>query len=421
MILSYKDYVNRVVLEEKILKILQINSVCGVGSTGRIATDIHNILIEQGHESYIAYGRYLPNNCNTFIKIGTKYDNLTHLALTRIFDQHGFGSKRVTPKFIKEVEKLDPDVIHLHNIHGYYINIKMLFEYLKKVNKPIVWTLHDCWAFTGHCAYFDYIGCEKWKIGCFDCPQKIYYPSSLVMDKSKENYLMKKEIFTGIKNLTIITPSKWLASLAKESFLREYAVKVINNGIDLEVFKPTESKFRERYNLNNNFIILGVASVWSKRKGYQYFVELSNRLNTKEKIVLVGLTVRQKKRLPKNIIGITRTNNVKDLVHIYSEADVFVNPTLEDNFPTTNLEALACGVPVITFNAGGSIECLSKDTGLIIDRGNLSQLRDGIDNIKQLGKKYFKGECIKRAKYFFNKKDKYLEYLNLYMDLHEGK
>jgi len=310
------------------MKVLQINSVCGMGSTGRIATDIHNSLIDLGHESYIAYGRDLPKNCDDAIRIGTKFDNYINVAKTRLLDEHGFGSKKATKEFINKVKDINPDIIHLHNLHGYYTNIEVLFNYLKEANKPVVWTLHDCWSFTGHCTYFDYVGCDKWKTGCNSCPEKKAYPSSFIFDNSKNNYINKKEIFTRVKNLTIVTPSQWLANLVQESFLNEYPVKVINNGIDLNTFRPNAGDFRKIFNLNGKFIILGVASVWDRRKGLKYFVELADKLSEDEVIVLVGLTEKQIKKIPKNIIGITRTNNVEELVDIYSSADVFVNPTL---------------------------------------------------------------------------------------------
>ncbi|GBF12468.1 glycosyltransferase [Tepidibacillus sp. HK-1] len=403
------------------MKVLQINSVCGIGSTGRIVTDIHNILIEQGHESYIAYGRDLSKNCDTSIKIGSKIDNYSHVALTRIFDKHGFGSKKATQKFIEKVKELDPDIIHLHNIHGYYINIEVLFDYLKKADRPVVWTLHDCWSFTGHCAYFDYVGCDKWKTGCYDCPEKNSYPASVIIDNSKDNYIKKKELFTGIKNLTIVTPSKWLAGLVKQSYLREYPVEVINNGIDLDVFKPTQSDFRERFNLEDKFIILGVASTWDRRKGFGYFIELSKKIKNDEVIVLVGLSEKQRKYLPKNIIGITRTSNVKELAEIYTAADVFLNPTLEDNFPTTNLEALACGTPVITFDTGGSVECVDSKTGIVVKKDNLNMLRNEILNIKNGKKTFYNDVAINRAKSVYDKNKQYGEYLNLYKHSKDNK
>lgn len=399
------------------LRVLQINSVYGVGSTGRIAADIHSILVEQGHESYIAYGRDSLKPIESTIKIGSKLDNYVHLAVTRLFDQHGFGSKQATKEFLEKIEQLNPDIIHLHNIHGYYVNIEELFNYLKKANKPVVWTLHDCWPFTGHCAYFDYARCYRWKVGCYSCPQRKEYPSSLVVDNSKRNFVEKKELFTGMKNMTIVTPSKWLAGLVKESFLKEHPVKVINNGIDLENFKPTDSNFRMKYNLENKFVILGAASVWEKRKGYDYFINLSKQIDNNEIIVMIGLSERQKKGLPHNIIGLTRTNSIRALAEIYSAADVFVNPTLEDNFPTTNLESLACGTPVVTFNTGGSGEALDNNCGFVVEKGNLREIFDCLGIIKDKGKLHYKRPCIERAKKLYDKTDKFKEYIDLYREI----
>lgn len=399
------------------MKVLQINSVCGIGSTGRIATDINRILIEEGHEGYIAYGRKEPLNCSNPIRIGNKLDNYIHVIKTRILDMHGFGSIKATKRFINEIERINPDIIHLHNIHGYYINIELLFKYLKFANKPVVWTLHDCWAFTGHCSYFEYIDCNKWKTMCFDCPQKRNYPASLVKDNSKNNFIKKKELFTSIKNLTIITPSNWLAELVKESFLKIYPVKVINNGIDLEIFKPTKSNFREKYNLKDKFIILGVANIWDKRKGYDYFIELSNQLREDEIIIMVGVTEKQKSKLPNNIIGITRTNNIKELAEIYSASDVFVNPTLEDNFPTTNLEALACGTPVITFNTGGSPESIDEYCGFVVPQKDINAMLEKIMLVKEKGKNYYLSKCVRRAAELYNKDDKFREYIKIYDEI----
>lgn len=396
------------------MKVLQINSVCGIGSTGRIATDIHNILIEQGHDSYIAYGRDLPINCENTIKIGTKFDNYTHVIKTRILDRHGLGSRRATLEFVNKIKELDPDIIHLHNIHGYYVNIKILFNYLKESNKPVVWTLHDCWSFTGHCSHFDYIDCNKWQTNCFDCPQKKNYPSSILIDNSENNYRIKKELFTGLNNLTIVTPSKWLATLVMKSFLKEYPIKVINNGIDLEVFKPTKSTFRENYNIKNKFIILGVATAWGISKGIDYFIKLSKLINEDEIIVMVGLTERQIKELPKNIIGIARTNNVKELAEIYSDADVFINPTLSDTFPTTNLESLACGTPVITFDTGGSPESIDNSSGFVVEKGNLEKLLEKINMIRKKGRLNYSDGCLKQAALFYNKNSRFNEYIKIY-------
>jgi glycosyltransferase involved in cell wall biosynthesis len=396
------------------MKVLQINSVCGIGSTGRITTDIHNILIDQGHESYIAYGRDLPKNCDNAIRIGTKLDNYAHVAKTRVFDMHGFGSKQATIKFIDKVKELDPNIIHLHNIHGYYIDIEILFDYLKEANKPVVWTLHDCWSFTGHCAYFDYVGCDKWKEGCYNCREKKEYPRSIILDNSKRNYTRKKEVFTGVHKLTIVTPSQWLADLVKQSYLKEYPVKVINNGIDLNTFRPIKSCFRKKHNLTDKFIILGVASVWERRKGLKYFIELADKVTNDEVIVIVGLNEKQFEEIPGSVFGITKTNNVEELVDIYSSADVFVNPTLEDNFPTTNLEALACGTPVITFQTGGSPESVTEETGIVIYNKSTQEILRGIQKIEENRTNFRIENCRNRVIEKYNKNLKFNEYLELY-------
>ncbi|MCQ6274674.1 glycosyltransferase [Bacillus sp. V3B] len=399
------------------MRVLQINSVCGVGSTGRIATDIDKILKSEGHEGYIAYGRGTARECDTVIKIGSNMDNYIHVAKSRLLDRHGFGSGKATMDFINKIDELNPDIIHLHNIHGYYINIELLFAYLRKVNKPVIWTLHDCWAFTGHCSHFDYVGCEKWKTGCYNCPQKSQYPASALLDNSKKNFLNKKELFTGLKNMTIVTPSKWLANLVKESFLEEYPVKVINNGIDLDVFKPTNSNFREEFGLQNKFIILGVATNWGMRKGYKYFLDLSSRIPDDEVIVLVGLTEKQVNNLPSNIIGITRTDSTKELAEIYSLVDVFVNPTVEEVMGLVNVEALACGTPVITFNTGGSIETVDEDCGFIVGKGNLDELIERIKLVKDKGKLNYSNRCLERTRRLYSKHDRFGDYINLYNEV----
>ena len=396
------------------MNILQINSVCGIGSTGRIATDLHSILLSQGHQSTVAFGRDTAKNCQQTIRIGSTLDNYLHVARTRLLDSHGFGSFSATKKLIASIEALNPDVIHLHNLHGYYLHIGLLFAYLKQANKPVIWTLHDCWAFTGHCAYFDFIGCDRWKSGCHDCPLKSEYPKSLFIDRSQLNYKQKKELFTGVQKLTIVTPSKWLAALVKESFLKEYPVAIINNGIDLGVFKPTTSDFRRRYKLEDQFIMVGVASVWGERKGYRYFIDIAKQLRPDEKIVLVGVSEQQIQQLPTGIVGIAKTNSTTELAEIYSAADLFINPTLEDNFPTTNLEALACGTPVVTFNTGGSPECLDGGCGLVVERGDLPGLIAAIEAVRNIGKESYMARCQRRAKEWFDKDARFAEYVELY-------
>lgn len=302
------------------------------------------------------------------VRIGSDLSVKADALTARILDNAGFNSKAATKKFLEWVRKYDPDVIHLHNIHGYYVNLPLLFDYLSKANKKVIWTLHDCWTFTGHCAYFTYAKCEKWRKGCHECPQKKDYPSSILCDRSEQNWKRKRKMFTSVKNMTIVTPSKWLSGLVKQSFLRKYSVVVINNGIDTTVFKPTPSDFRKKHELEGKKIILGVASVWDRRKGLKDFVKLSEIINENYAIVLVGLSEEQIKQMPKNIVCISRTNSQKELAEIYTAADVLFNPTYEDNYPTVNLEAQACGTPVVTYNTGGSPESVPEENVIGISR-----------------------------------------------------
>lgn len=342
------------------MKILMINVVCGIRSTGRICTDIAQVLESEGHKVRIAYGRgNVPNQYKKYaIRIGSEIDTDFHAIKSRLLDKSGFESKKSTMKFIKWVEEYDPDIIHLHNLHGYYINIEILFDYLKKSGKRIIWTLHDCWPFTGHCVYCKMDRCQKWKTGCDNCKALNEYPKAFY-DNSKENWLKKKNIFNGLENMTLITPSKWLSNKVKESFLNIYDVQVINNGIDTNIFKHTLSTVKVKYNIDNKKVLLGVAAVWDDRKGLQDFLQLSTKITDDYIIVLIGLTKKQISKLPDNILGIKQTNNIKELVEWYSAAEFFLNPTYEDNYPTTNLESIACGTPVITYNTGGSPESAS--------------------------------------------------------------
>ena len=357
------------------MKILMINVTCGTGSTGRICTDLAEVLERNGHNVKIAYGRdNVPKKSEKYaIKIGNNLDIYTHVLRSRLFDDMGFGSKHATETFLKWVDKFDPDVVHLHNIHGYYINIELLFEYLIKKQKKVIWTLHDCWSFTGHCAYFDYVGCNKWINGCRHCSQRNEYPARLFLDKSKEHYFKKKELFTSLKDVTLVTPSDWLADLVRKSYLKKYKVITIHNGINTDVFKYRLSDFKQQYGLEKKKIVLGVTSVWDTRKGLNIFYELSDLLSDDYKIVLVGLNKKQIKHIPDNIIGIEKTENIIKLAEIYSAAFVFVNPTFEDNYPTTNLEAIACGTPVITFDTGGSRESASN-YGIVLHKKNAYEI-----------------------------------------------
>ena len=394
-------------------KIVQINSTLNWGSTGRIAEEIGQILIDEGSESYIAYGRYVNQSLSENIKIGNKWDVYHHVLQTRLFDRHGLASRKATRQLIKRIKEINPDIIHLHNIHGYYLNYPILFEYLASSRIPVVWTLHDCWSFTGHCAHYMGINCTKWKTQCRNCPQKDSYPSSLLFDNSKNNFLFKQKYFQSVDNLTLVPVSSWLVNELQKSFLHKVPSCIIHNGIDINIFCPLPS-IKSKLNLYNSFLILGVSSVWTERKGLSDFVELRKLLPKNYSIVLIGLTSKQIKVLPEGIIGIERTNNVEELAAYYSSADVFFNPTWEDTFPTTNLEALACGTPVITYRTGGSPEAIDEHTGFVVEPGNLEEAVRVMEQIKSVGKNKYTQACRERAVKNFNKKDRYADYLQLY-------
>lgn len=397
------------------MRVLQITAFNGWGCTGRIALGIHKSLIDQGHESVIAWGRTntAPNEVPT-IKIGNGFDQKLHGLYTRITDKCGFGSKDATKKFINEIKNYHPDLIQLHILHGYYVNLEMLFNYIKDHKIPVVWTFHDCWAFTGHCPYFDLVGCNKWITGCYACPQKNHHPTSWLFDNSKWNWNKKKELFCGVDNLTIVTPSKWLEGLVKKSFLRLCKTRVINNGINLSSFKPTSGKMLSKYQLEDKKIILGVSSTWAASKGLNDFYELANKLPDEYRIVLVGLDDGQIKRLPKGIVGIRRTDNVQELAELYTAAALFLNPTYEDNFPTTNLEALACGTPVVTYQTGGSPEAAGNSYGKVISKGDKKALFEYI--ISEEWKMITSDACIQHAKAFDEQK-RFIEYVDLYQEI----
>ena len=397
------------------MKLLQINTTLNITSTGRITEDIGTSAMEHGFESYAASRRIGPNGSRSkTIKIGNNLDRYLHGIKTRVLDRHGFGSAAATRELVKKIKQINPDFIGLHNLHGYYLNVEVLFNYLKEVQKPVVWTFHDCWPFTGHCSYFDRVDCKKWKTECHNCPLKTYYPASYGLDNSRNNFHQKKELFTGLKNLTIVTPSHWLKDLVQKSFLKEYPVRVIHNGIDLETFSPRTEHLPAPVKNVDKKIVLGVASVWDDRKGLQEFLKLAQVLNDEYQVVLAGLSNNQISSLPKEILGIARTENVQQLASLYSAAEAFVNPTFSDNFPTTNIEALACGTPVITYNTGGSPEAVDEITGFVVEKGNIEGIVHSLNTISEKNRQSFTTPCRNRALQHYSKEDRFRDYVDLY-------
>ena len=399
------------------MRVLFINAVCGNGSTGRIVTDLCDILKNKGNQVKVIYGLGEATRIDKkdTVRVSNKIDYYIHNGLSRLSDRAGFYSHYSTRKMISEIKEFNPDIINLHNLHGYYVNIRMLFKFLSDYNVPVVWTLHDCWAMTGHCAHFDYIKCNKWETQCYDCPQIFSYPKSYFVDKSKKNYEDKKRLFTGIKDMTIITPSQWLGNIVNKSFLNKYPVKVINNGIDLSIFRPCKSNFKLENNIVEKKMILAVANDWNSKKGLTDVFNLSNIIDkNKFKIVVVGLTDKQLDTIPSNIIGISRTSSLDKLVEIYSAADVFINTTYEDTYPTVNIEALACGTPIVTYNTGGSPEIIDDTCGIVVEQGNIYSLKKAIETIA-FCKEKIKYNCLERARHN-EKKLSYKKYYDLFVE-----
>lgn len=398
------------------MKVLQINSHVNSGSTGRIAEDIGKVLLRNGHESVIAYGRQKNHSKSKSIKIGKKFDILNHVLLTKIFGKHGFGSFNATKKFIKEIEKISPDLICLHNLHGYYININLLFKYLKLRQIPVLWILYDCWAFTGHCTYFDDVMCSKWETQCYNCPKYKNYPNSWV-DNSEKSFLAKKELFTTNNNIHLLVHSHWLASLVKKSFLKNRPIHVISSAIDLELFKPVFKSIAQKYGIENKYIILGCTYIWTERKGLNDLIKLSQLLSEDYQMVIIGLNRYQIEMIPKSILIIERTENISELSEWFSAAQAYVNPTYQDNFPSTNMEALACGTPVITYNTGGSPEAIDAETGFVVNKGDINGLKEAIENVVSKGKKNYIEKCRKRAEMLFDKEKVFTKYIDLFESL----
>ena len=390
------------------MKIAQINVTCGAGSTGKIAVAVSRLLSAQNVENYVLY-----SHGQSEYPLGIKYttDGACKLQalFSRISGEYGFVSQDITKNLIAELDRLQPDTVHLHNLHAHNCNLDMLFSYFKEKKTRLFWTFHDCWAFTGYCPHYDGVGCQKWQESCGNCPQKGAY--TWFTDKSKTLFERKKALFTGL-DLTIITPSQWLADEVKKSFLKDYPVRVIHNGIDLHTFRPTESDFRQKHGLEDKKVLLGVAYVWEERKGVDVFIELAKRLSDEYKIVLVGTDESVEQRLPKNIHCIRKTQNQEELAEIYTAADLFVNATREDNFPTVNIEALACGTPVLTFATGGSGEIADETCGASVPKNDVDALQREIERICT-EKPYSVGACTSRAQNY-NEQEKFLEYLRLY-------
>jgi glycosyltransferase involved in cell wall biosynthesis len=394
-------------------KLLQINITANWGSTGKIAEAIGVAAKKFGWESYIAFGRWCNSSQSHLIKIGGCLGKYLHFAEQRIRDNEGLCSRGATRRLISHIEEIKPDVVQLHNIHDHYLNYRLLFEFLNRTEIKVVWTFHDCWAFTGHCFHFVTKGCMRWQSGCYDCPMRNVLPKTL-LDRSKEHYELKKQLFCSCEHLTIVPCSDWMAGFVRQSFLKDKRIEVIKNGVDLRVFRPVQGFKGSRV---QEFEILAVSNVWNADKGLKDIFKLRDLLPPYYNITIVGLAEKQLGSLPQGITGIQRTQNVQELVRLYSEANVLINPTYADTFPTVNLEALACGTPVVTYRTGGSPEAIDEDTGIVVEQGESEAMAKAIMAICDGDRSRYRIACRKRAEGYYDKEENYEKYIRLYKEL----
>lgn len=382
--------------------LLQINVDANNGSNGSVARDIGTIALDKGWKSYIAFGRRSIPCDSELIRVGNEIDVRLHGIFSRLFDLHGLGSYFATCLFLRKVKIIKPDIVHLHNIHGYFINYRLLFRYLVKENIPIVWTFHDCWPFTGHCGYFEAYKCDKWMDCCHQCPGVHDYPASWIIDNSKYNFKLKKRIFTSAKKMHVTTVSSWLSGLVKESFFSGYPISVVYDGVDTKTFQHTESNLKKEYGLEGKFVLLSAAANWTTAKGWNDYIELSKKLPEDCVIMLLGVKNEEVKELPKEVIGVPRVEGKTKLAEYYSMADVLLNLSYQETFGMTTAEAMSCGTPGISYNVTACPELLTSDTGIVVEAGNLHQVLTAISTIKTKGKESYSQACRERAMTLFD-------------------
>ncbi|MDD3334226.1 MAG: glycosyltransferase [Eubacteriales bacterium] len=399
------------------MRVFQLNTFCGVKSTGRICTEIAKLVEKDGGACRIGFGAGKPpKELERYAyRIGTPIERKLYSAARKVFDLEGYGAIPGTYRLVEELKAFQADIVHLHNLHGCYLNLSILFRYLRAAGTPVLWTLHDCWPFTGHCAYFDYAGCKLWQTGCHDCPQLRSYPVCYGLDGSKRNYAHKKSLFTSLSNLTFVTPCEWMQAPLKHSFLSPYPVKTIYNGVDLEAFHPIVNSLRTRYGLEDKKVVLSVASDWDERKGLRFLVEAAKRMGSDYRFVVIGLTQAQVESLPPSMLGVCHTSDVQELAAWYTTADCLANPTLEDNMPMVNLESLACGTPVAVFRTGGCPEAIEPSCGCVVEKGDVDGLCTAIQELCG-HKSMMEQACIEQAKRFDSQKT-FQRYLEVYKEL----
>ena len=404
------------------MKLAQIN-VASYGSTGRIMCQIQERALAEGYEAHSYFGRgNIPQGPGTYTRIEGMTSVLWHVAKGRLFDKMGHGSTVATRKLVGLLREEQPDIVHLHNLHGYYLNLDNLFGYLRESGVKVVWTLHDCWAFTGGCAYFLECGCDQWKTACRTCSQTHVFPKRYI-DRSAREYDWKKELFTGLPNVMLTAPSQWLADLARQSFLKDYPVRVVHNGIDTETFQPLppeeQAAVKAKLGMaSDGKMILGVANMWDARKRLDAMITLAEDMKDEATVVAVGLSEKQKANLPEGMIGITRTENVNELARLYGAADVFVSTSVEESFSLVVAEAMACGTPIVCVDGGGCKELIEDGVGLVVPRDDRQALKEAVQAVL-IRREDFAASCRKRCVENYSRDRMVDGYIEVYKTIYE--
>lgn len=397
------------------MKILQITCDLNWGSIGHITEDIGILAQREGWEVYVIYGRDHNSSKLTSFKSSSKLDVYEHFAEHRLIDNDGLASRNSTKKAIRKINEIQPDIILLHNIHDHWLNYEQLFEYLSCIGKPVIWTQHDCWSYTGGCGYYSLRGCVQWKTECQKCPMK--RGALPLVERTKIHFEKKRRLFNAIKNLTLVPVSYWLEGELRQSFLKEHKIRTIYNGVNTSLFKPCGAAAKERYGIGDKKLLVGAATVWSERKGLNDYVALSKILPQDIIVLLIGLSSREIKCLPNGIIGLQRTQNIEELAAIYSAADIVLNLSYEETFGLTTVEGLACGTPGVVYNCAASPELIIQETGLVVEKGNITGVAKAVNEILSNGKAFYTEKCRERAVTLFNKDDRFADYINLYEEL----
>ena len=401
------------------MKVMQINAVYGVGSTGVIVEDIHNLSLKNGIESYVSYSTTKKNPAdikNGYVS-GDTLGKKIHALLSRIGGKQAYFSTFATKKLIKHIESIKPDIVHLHNLHSNYVNLNLLLNFLGKKDIKTVVTLHDCWFYTGGCFHYTAAECSKWKESCGNCPKKMQDTPALLKDNSAKILEDRKKYFGNIKKLSVVGVSRWMAAEGEKTIFKGRDVRTIYNGIDTEFFVPTPSDFRKKHNLEDKFLILAPANKWFLPINKKTFDFVSQNLPEDAVIVMLGCTEGQKQGLPKNVIALDYIRDRDELRKVYSACDVFANCTREESLSLINVEVQGCGTPVVTYRNTGAQETVDNKCSFSVESGNEKEFLKAILNVKAKGKESFSKDCVNWVKENFDRDENYLKYISLYNEI----